>query len=60
MTWLGFKSRMEGAWHILRGHEVHWHDDVEELCPHGDIVCHTCNMTIWCRSVEEDIDETSR
>ena len=56
MTWLGFKSRMEGAWHILRGHEVHWHDDVEELCPHGDIVCHTCYLVIWCRGYEENVD----
>ena len=41
-------GRLEGLWHILRGHDVEWQWGQSTVCP-GDIVCHTCHITIWCR-----------
>ena len=35
--------------HKIRGHEVYWRVNVDELCS-GDIVCETCNLIIWCRA----------
>jgi hypothetical protein len=54
----GFRARIEALTHILRGHDVRWRVDVDELCA-GDIRCVNCpdieddeegaGMLIWCR-----------
>ena len=46
MDWLF--ARVIGIGHILRWHQVEWKYSPEDTC-YGDIVCHTCNLIIWCR-----------
>lgn len=41
-------GRLDGIWHILRGHRLEWKSNRDRICA-GDIVCHTCSLLIWCR-----------
>ena len=43
-------ARIHGLWCLVRMHDIEWraNTDYEPDCP-GDIVCHTCNLVLWCR-----------
>ena len=49
--WWPIHARMEGLRHLLQGHQVAWrcHVDLWVGCT-GNISCHTCDLSIWCRS----------
>jgi hypothetical protein len=60
-TWdhyyFGFRARLEALNHMLRGHNVQWRVNVDELCA-GDIECRNCPdlevsdfrpLLLWCR-----------
>lgn len=49
MTFYGLMARLQGVMHILRGHDVEWNADPETEWCAGDIICHTCDLLIWCR-----------
>jgi hypothetical protein len=52
MTYYGVTARLEGVWHMLRGHRVLWSTHaVKDFCV-GDIVCESCNRVIWCRALD--------
>ena len=44
-------ARIDALLHVLQGHKVSWKVNCDDNCK-GDIVCHTCNMIIWCRAHE--------
>jgi hypothetical protein len=46
---IGFLARIQAAWHQLRFHNVEW--KAMDGC---DILCHTCQLVIWCRALEHD------
>lgn len=41
-------ARFDGLMHKLKGHKVEWAMSPMVTCK-GDIVCHTCNVVLWCR-----------
>jgi hypothetical protein len=52
--------RLDAVWHWLRGHDVRWRVNADEVCP-GDIVCEKCpdcedpestGMVLWCRTYD--------
>jgi len=47
-------ARLEGLWHKTLGHDVKWSGNRDALCK-GDIICKTCNITIWCRWYDPNI-----
>lgn len=56
---LGVEARIHGLWHLVRGHKLHWRDDIELWYGiTGDIWCDECpdtsdgksSLSIWCRS----------
>jgi len=50
--WYKFGAIFEYILHWLRGHEVSWRSNIDELCA-GDIACETCSLLIWCRACEK-------
>ena len=58
--WYGFRGRIVGISHLMRGHDLCWRVNADEYCT-GDIVCYHCPDTsdskstlgIWCRGVNE-------
>jgi hypothetical protein len=54
----GIQARASGLWHLVRGHRLHWRDNVDLWtgCT-GDIWCEQCpdtsdgvsDLGIWCR-----------
>ena len=55
--WYGLRARLEALNHIIRGHDVRWRVNVDELCA-GDIECRNCPdlddsdfrpLFLWCR-----------
>lgn len=46
MNWL--TARLRGLLCLMLAHDVEWASNKDEVCA-GDIVCHTCNLIIWCR-----------
>ena len=46
----GIQARLNGIWHLVRGHDVKWRTDVDLwLGCTGDIVCDDCQLSIWSR-----------
>lgn len=54
MRWLGIQARIDVILHkiVHPTHNLKWTTNKEELCPKGDIVCETCNINFWCRSLD--------
>lgn len=56
LLWLALMAHCDGLWHLMRGHDLRWRDNVDEYCA-GDITCYCCpdtsdgvsDLAIWCR-----------
>ena len=44
-------ARFSYVVHLARFHEVEWKHDSKDGCP-GDILCHTCQLVLWCRMLD--------
>lgn len=51
---LGMRARLDAGICWLKGHDVQWRANVDEVCE-GDILCDTCDCMHWCRAMDNTL-----